>query len=108
MKKVFKARIEIIGRVTAQNPGYKGQGVRKKNNFEARCQIILTKEAAMWIGFKEVRVNLRELTINRASSVGYSSKRMSDSRISIPIEEDLVGDYELVKINEDCFQLVKL
>ena len=107
MKTVFKARIEIIGRVTAQNPGYKGQGARKKNNFEARCQIILTKEAAMWIGFKEVRVNLRDLTINRASSVGYSSKRIVNNRISIPVDVDLLGDYDVVKINEDCFQLVK-
>jgi len=107
MKTLIKARIEIIGRVTPQNPGYKGQGTRQKNNFEARCQIVLSKDAVLWLGFKEVRVNLNNLTINRASCVGHSNKRIANCRISLPLEEDLVGDYQLVKINEDCFQLVK-
>lgn len=107
MKTLIKAQIVNTVRVAAQNPGYKGQGTRQKNSFEDRSWIVLSGDAVKWMGFKEVRVNLRDLTINRASSVGYSSKRIVNNRISIPVEADLLGDYELVKINEDCFQLVK-
>ena len=34
MKVVIKCRIEIIQRSTPQNPGYRGNGTRQKNNFE--------------------------------------------------------------------------
>ena len=107
MKTIIKAKIINTSRVAPQNAGYRGQGQGQKNAFEDRYWIVLSPDAVRWIGFKEVRVNLRDLTINRASTVGYSNKRIANNRISIPIEEDLVGDYELIKINEDCFQLVK-
>jgi len=108
MKVVIKCRIEIIQRSTPQNPGYRGNGTRQKNNFEARCQIVLSKDAVNWVKFKEVSFSTNDMCIRRASSIGHSYKTIANNRISLPIYEDLVGNYNLVKLDEDTFQLVKI
>jgi len=60
------------------------------------------------INFNPVVVNLHDMTINRPSIFSNNSKKITNNKIIIPYSPDLEGEYEIEKVNEDSFKLLKL
>jgi hypothetical protein len=70
--------------------------------------VILGRENARTIGFKEIVFTQHKMQIRRAGIDDNNAKKISNSCFSIPIDYNLLGEYELVKIHDELFQLVKI
>lgn len=70
--------------------------------------VIFDREAVDLIGFKYLVFNTRTLVIRRAGIDSIKIKTLSNNRITMPLNPDLIGNYILEKLDEEVFQLVKI
>jgi hypothetical protein len=79
-----------------------------KNLPDYNQVLIIGAENVRLMGFKEVVFSVHNLILRRAGISDNRYNTISGGKISIHYDEDLVGDYDLVKLDEDTFQLVKI
>ena len=83
--------------------------VKQNLNVLDTWQVInLGTENARTIGFKEIVFTAHKMQIRRAGIDDNNYKKIANSCFSIPIDYNLLGEYELVKIHDELFQLVKI
>lgn len=70
--------------------------------------LVLKSKDVKLLGFEDVVFTSHNLTIRKSSISDIRYNKVRNSRISMPVNEDLLGEYELVKIHDELFQLVKI
>lgn len=85
------------------------QKAKGKTNSPDSCQkVILGFENVNLIGFTEIVFTAHKMQIRRAGIDDINTRKISNYSFSIPIDYNLLGEYELVKIHDELFQLVKI
>lgn len=77
----------------------------------SRVDMYLNKTANELLTFREVVFRRHKMSIERPSQVGSGISLKVSKRGSCHLllkDEDLVGEYELEVVNEDCLKLVKV
>lgn len=92
-------KIEILNRTKIKN---------NKNHVDNDQRVILGKENTDLIGFKDIVFTQYKMQIRRAGIDDHNTKKIVNNCFSIPIDYNLLGEYELVKIHDELFQLVKI
>lgn len=92
-------KIEILARSRVNH---------NKNTPDNHQRVNLGLVNAKLIGFKEIVFTQHKMQIRRAGIDDINTKKISDNCFSIPIDYNLLGEYELVKIHDELFQLIKI
>jgi hypothetical protein len=83
-------------------------GKSNKNTPDSCQKVNLGHANTKLIDFTEIVFVARKMQIRRAGIDDINIKKISSYRFSIPIDYNLIGEYELVKIHDELFQLVKI
>ena len=90
----------------------KKHGTNRKNinkTCSASTVVVLTKEHAQAIGFNEVCFDIAKLLIKRPSIDSKKRYKVTTSSVFyLAFNDELNGNYELIKIDSDTFQLEKI
>jgi hypothetical protein len=92
-------KIEILNRTKVKN---------NKTYVDNDQRVLLGKENADLIGFKDIVFTQHKMQIRKAGIDDHNNKKIVNGFFTIPIDYNLLGEYELVKIHDELFQLVKI
>lgn len=102
-------RIEIKNKVKPSKK-FNQQSKTSSNNQVDNIQYIVFSKQIVdeEIKFTDIVFNKHKMTIRRSGIDDYKVQRIVGDRCTIPIDYDILGEYELVKIHDELFQLVKI
>jgi hypothetical protein len=98
-----------MNKVTITTQGSLKFNKKTGRNFSNNQQFVyLGVENTKLLGFNEIVFSSYKMQIRRAGIDDNDVKKISNSGFSTPIDYNLLGEYELVKIHDELFQLVKI
>jgi len=101
-------KIEIKNRIKPANKYIQISKNGAKNQVDNVCYIVFGAELNKQIGFRDIVFNKYKMTIRKSGIDDYKVQKIVGDRCTIPIDYDILGEYELVKIHDELFQLVKI
>lgn len=102
-------RIEIKNKVKPSKKFSQQSKTSSNNQVDNIQYIIFSKQIVdKEIRFNDIVFNKHKMTVRRSGIDDYKVQRIVGDRCTIPIDYDLLGEYELVKIHDELFQLVKI
>lgn len=105
----MKVKIEVYSSICAADQGARGKLFEKrKNSSSSELRIIFDKNAVEALCFNPVVLNMSKLEIKRPSIDSKKTHKLVNNRVSSAYNIDLVGEYNLIKENEDLFYLEKI